>query len=73
MASDLPYPNYNVNPSYPIGPPIGPLYGFPVTPPSLDQNPLFLGLLKRLEMLEARVNDLQSNPDKNKQAELRFA
>lgn len=41
-----------------------------LTPPSLDTNPLFLALLKRIENLEQRINDLQYNHDENKVATL---
>jgi hypothetical protein len=33
-------------------------------PPSLDNNPLFLALLKRIENLEQRINDLHGSDNK---------
>lgn len=45
---------------------------FPYVPPSLDTNPLFLALLKRIENLEQRINDLQSNGSENKVATLTY-
>jgi hypothetical protein len=36
----------------------------PYTPPSLDTNPLFLALLKRIENLEQRINDLHGSDNK---------
>lgn len=43
-----------------------------VTPPSLDTNPLFLALIKRIENLEQRLHDLQTNPNENKVATLTY-
>lgn len=40
-------------------------HGNPPVENSLASNPLFLALLKRIEHLEQRVNDLQTNPQAN--------